>query len=196
MKRRMVHFFAALLSMIALTLAGSAFAGPSTDVLKAKQTTLLDLVKGGADQKKIDAVFDELLDYQALAEGSLGPEWANRTDAEKAQFTDLLKQLVRNSYQKNLKKIADASVDYLGEAPTDGGTLVKTQSKPASARDEPIELNFQMVQKDGKWKVVDIITEEVSQVRSYRSQFTKIIREKGFPRVIEKMKEKLAKGDT
>lgn len=73
---------------------------------------------------------------------------------------------------------------------------MKTQSKPASARDEPIELNFQMVQKDGKWKVVDIITEEVSQVRSYRSQFTKIIREKGFPRVIEKMKEKLAKGDT
>lgn len=119
MKRRMVHFFAALLSMIALTLAGSAFAGPSTDVLKAKQTTLLDLVKGGADQKKINAVFDELLDYQALAEGSLGPEWANRTDAEKAQFTDLLKQLVRNSYQKNLKKSpTPASTTWARPRPT------------------------------------------------------------------------------
>lgn len=201
MKRRMVQFFAAALSVLALTFGalGSAFAGPATDVVKTKQTALFDLLKqsGGDSQKKISAIFDEMLDYHALAEASLGSEWAPRSDAEKAQFSDLLKQLVQKGYERNLKKILNFDVDYVGE---DGGgstVMVKTKSKAkgGDARSEPIEINFKMVQKDGKWKVHDIETEGVSLVSSYRSQFTKIIKKDGFPALIQKMKDKLAKGD-
>jgi phospholipid transport system substrate-binding protein len=191
----MIHLFATLLSVLALTFAGSAFAGAATDVVKAKQTALFDLLKSNADQKKIDAMFDEMLDYSTLAEASLGTEWAARSDAEKAQFTDLLKQLVRSSYQRNLKKIVSFDVDYVGEEAADGAVLVKTKSKAKDARDEPVEINFKVAQKDGKWKVRDIVTEGVSLVSSYRSQFTKIIKKDGFPALIQKMKDKLAKGD-
>jgi phospholipid transport system substrate-binding protein len=195
----MIKLLAALISMVALTLASAAFAGPATGMVQAKQTTLFDLLKQGTpeSQKKIDAIFDEMLDYSALAEASLGPEWAPRTDAEKADFTDLLKKLVRTAYTKNLKKITGFDVDYLGEDPADGGAVVvKTKSKPKDPRDEPVEINFRVVQKDGKWKVQDIITEGVSLVSSYRSQFTKIIKKDGFGALIQKMKDKLAKGET
>ncbi len=197
MKQRMVHLFAALLSMLALTFAGTAHAGAATDLVKGKQTTLFDLLKQGTpeSQKKIDAIFDEMLDYSALAEASLGPEWAPRSDAEKSEFTDLLKKLVRNAYTKNLKKITGFDVDYLGEDAADGATVVKTKSKPKDPRDEPVEINFKVVQTGGKWKVQDIITEGVSLVSSYRGQFTKTIKKDGFPALIQKMKDKLAKGD-
>jgi phospholipid transport system substrate-binding protein len=200
-KRRLVHFFAAMISMLALTLgASSAFAGAASDAVKSKQTSLITLIKaGGADsQKKIDAVFDEILDYNALAEASLGTEWAARSDAEKAQFTDLLKQLSRKAYEKNLKKILDFDIDYVGEEAADGGaTLVKTKAKKrgGDAREEPLEISFKVVQKGGAWKAVDLVTEGVSLVGSYRSQFTKIIKKDGFPALIQKMKDKLAKGD-
>jgi len=197
-KRRMVHLIAAVLSMLALTFSGSAFAGPATDAVKAKQTSLFDLIKQGTPdaQKKIDALFDEMLDYHALAEGSLGSEWAARSDAEKAQFSDLLKQLVRKAYERNLKKILNFEVQYVGEDPEGAATMVKTKSKAKdNARDEPIEINFKLVQKDGKWKIQDFVTEGVSLVSSYRSQFTKIIKKDGFPVLIQKMKDKLAKGD-
>ena len=52
-----------------------------------------------------------------------------------------------------------------------------------------------MVQKNGAWRVQDIITEGVSLVSSYRCQFTKIVKKDGFPTLIQKMKDKLAKGD-
>ena len=39
------------------------------------------------------------------------------------------------------------------------------------------------------------MTEDVSLVSSYRSQFTKIIKKDGFARLIQKMKDKLAKND-
>lgn len=200
MKRRLVHFFAAMISMLALTLgATSAFAGPASDAVKSKQTTLIGLIKaGGADsQKKIDAVFDEMLDYNALAEASLGSEWAARSDAEKAQFTDLLKQLSRKAYEKNLKKILDFDIDYIGEDADGAATVVKTKAKKkgGDAREEPLEIGFKVVTKGGAWKVVDLVTEGVSLVGSYRSQFTKIIKKDGFPALIQKMKDKLAKGD-
>jgi phospholipid transport system substrate-binding protein len=199
-KRRMVHLFAALIAVLAFAFAGSAFAGGATDVVKAKQTTLFDLLRQATPdgQKKIDAVFDEMLDYPTLAKNSLGPEWDKRSDAEKADFTDLLKKLVRNAYQKNLKKILDYDVSYNSEVPGDGGAvLVKTTSQDkGGSRGDPVQIDFKMVSTGGAWRVQDIVTEDVSLVSSYRSQFTKIINKDGFPKLIEKMKDKLAKGDT
>ena len=140
-----------------------------------------------------------MLDYGALAEASLGTEWAARSDAEKAQFSDLLKQLVRKAWERNLKKTLDFTIDYVGEEPADGGggVMVKTKAKAKvdDARDEPIEIAFKVAETGGTWKVRDINTEGVSLVSSYRSQFTKIVKKDGFPALLQKMKDKIAKGD-
>jgi phospholipid transport system substrate-binding protein len=199
-KRRMVHLFAAIISLLALSFAGmgSALAGGATDTVKSKQTALFDLLKQATPEsdKKVVALFDEMLDYQVLAETSLGTEWAARSDAEKTQFSDLLKQLVRKGYERNLKKILNYNVDYVGEDPASGAFMVKTKVKSKTdAREEPVEITFKMAQKGSAWKVQDIVTEGVSLVSSYRSQFTKIVKKDGFPALIQKMKDKLAKGD-
>jgi phospholipid transport system substrate-binding protein len=199
-KRRMLRHFAAVVSVLALSLTsvGSAFAGGATDVVKSKQTALFDLIKQSTpeSEKKVATLFDEMLDYQALSEGSLGTEWAARTDVEKAQFSDLLKQLVRKGYERNLKKILNFGVDYVSEDAAGDAVMVKTQAKSKTdAREEPVEIVFKLAQKGGTWRVQDIVTEGVSLVSSYRSQFTKIVKKDGFPALIQKMKDKLAKGD-
>jgi phospholipid transport system substrate-binding protein len=189
--------FAVALAILAFTGASSAFAGAATDIVRSKQTTLFDLLRQPSpDNQKIGVVFDDMLDYQALTEGSLGSEWAPRTDAEKTEFSDLLKQLVRKAYERNLRKIVNYDVEYTGEEPADSAVMVKTRAKSKSdAREEPVEITFKVIQKDGKWKVQDIVTEGVSLVSSYRGQFTKIIKSEGFAALIKKMKDKLAKGD-
>lgn len=197
-KRRMTHLVATMVSMLALLGAvGMANAGAATDVVKAKQTSLFELIKdSNANKKKVTALFDEMLDYSALAEASLGTEWANRSDAEKAEFSELLKQLVQKAYEKNLKKTLSFNIEYLGEETTGGAIVVKTKAvSKTNAREEPIEINFKMLEKAGAWRVNDIVTEGVSLVSSYRSQFTKIIKKDGFPVLIKKMKDKIAKGD-
>lgn len=200
MTRRMNHLFAATLSLLALTVGpvGLASAGTATDVVKAKQAVLFDLLKkdGAESQKKIGAIFDEMLDYSALAEASLGSEWAARSDAEKSQFSDLLKQLVRKAYERNLKNTLNFNIEYLGESESGGVKTVKTKAvSRTDARAEPVEIAYKLSEKDGALRVKDIVTEGVSLVSSYRSQFTKIIKKDGFPALIKKMKDKLAKGD-
>lgn len=197
MKRTMRKLLTTAAMAMFVTVASAAYAGPATDVVKAKQTALFDLLKQSTpDEKKVAALFDEMLDYSALAESSLGGEWAGRTDAEKKEFSDLLKQLVRKAYEKNLKKIVGYTIEYTSEEQKDGAYIVKTKAKSKTdEREDPIEINFKMLQKDSKWRVQDITTEGVSLVSSYRSQFTKIIKKDGFPALIQKMKDKLAKGD-
>lgn len=201
MKRRMVLLLATVLSVLGLTVGhvGTADAGAATDIVKAKQTALFDVIKqpsSAANQQKIQGLFDEMLDYGALAQASLGTEWATRTPEEQAQFSGILKDLVRKAYEKNLKKTINFNIDYVAEEAAGGGVTVKTKATSRTdAREEPIEIHFKMVEKNGQWRVNDIVTEGVSLVSSYRSQFTKIVKKDGFPKLIEKMKKKLAAGE-
>jgi phospholipid transport system substrate-binding protein len=202
-KRRMVLLLATVLSVFGLTVGhvGTVEAGSATDIVKSKQTALFEVIKqpqpsSAANQKKIQGLFDEMLDYSGLAQASLGTEWAARTPEEQAEFSGILKDLVRKAYEKNLKKTINFSIDYLGEEPSGGAVTVKTKAtSKTNAREEPIEIHFKMVEKNGQWRVNDIVTEGVSLVSSYRTQFTKIVKKDGFPKLIEKMKKKLASGD-
>ena len=181
---------------LGLTIAGAAFAGPATDVVKAKQTTLFELLAKPGNEKKVATTLDEVLDHQAMAEASLGTEWAARTDAEKAQFSDLLKQLVRRSYERNIKKTLSYNIEYIGETEKNAQVVVSTKAvSKTDKRADPVEIDYALAQKDGKWRIQDIKTDGVSLVSSYRSQFTKIVKKDGFPALIQKMKDKIAKGD-
>ncbi len=194
MKRN--NLVAAMMLSVGLTIVGAAFAGPATDVVKAKQTTLFELITKPGNDAKISSTLDEVLDHPALAEASLGSEWAARTDAEKVQFGDLLKQLVRRSYERNIKKTLGYNIEYIGETEKNAKMVVATKAvSKTDKRADPVEIDYTMAQKDGKWRIQDIKTDGVSLVSSYRSQFTKIVKKDGFPTLIQKMKDKIAKGD-
>ena len=189
---------AAALSVTAL--ASIAWAGPPTDVVKAKQTELFKLIeanKDGSTSSKISAIFDEMLDYDSLAKASLGDQWSTLKEAEQKEFTGLLKQLIAKVYERNLKKTLAYNIEYLGEETvSETVAIVKTKAVSKSdAREEPIEINFRMAKRDGKWRIEDIVTEDVSLVSTYRSQFTKILKKDGYATLIQKMKDKIAKGD-
>lgn len=188
----------ALFAVSVLLTSSMAFAGQATDVVKKEQTVLLAAVgktDAGSKKELLDG-FDRLLDYQAMAEAMLGSEWAKRSDAEKAQFFELSKTLVQKAYERNLSKLRDRSIEYVGEQLAKSVVRVKTKAvSKTNLKEEPIEITFDLVEKKGVLRVVDITTEGVSLMSSYRSQFTKIVKKDGFPTLITKMKDKIAKGD-
>ena len=178
-----------------LVLPATAFAGPAEDVLKAKQSALItELKKGKTASAKVDEIFDSFIDYEALAQDSLGQYWDERSDAEKKEFTELLKKLVRDAYRKNLKKTLKYDVEYKGEDQAKKGVLVKTVAKSkTNAREEPLSIDYAMHEGGGKWTVYDIVTEGSSLVGNYRSQFARTIKKQGFAELMKKMKKKAEK---
>jgi phospholipid transport system substrate-binding protein len=188
--------FAFVLSVL-LTLATSAIADAGADVaLKGKQSELTAQLKKGkaADAKKMDQIFDDLLDYDTLAKESLGKHWDERSDAEKKEFQDVLKRLVKNAYRKNLKKTLSYEVAYEGVSEAKAGVLVKTVARnKTNAREEPIHIDYAMHKVAGRWVVRNIVTEGASLVGNYRSQFGRVIKKSGFSELMRRMKKKADK---
>ena len=185
---------------IAVVLALSAPAMAADDsaqsFMKERQTELTGLVRKAPspeNTKKIEQTFDAILDYDALAQGSLDSQWNERTDAERRDFQDTLKKLVQRAYRRNLDRTAAYDVEFGGEAKEGTETVVRTMAKSrTNVREEPISIDYIVHRTGGVWKVGDIITEGSSLVKNYRQQFTRIIKKNGFPELLRRMKAKLA----
>jgi phospholipid transport system substrate-binding protein len=187
----------ALLLAALLFLAPSlAWAGGPEGFVKDKQGELAKLIKKGksdGNDKKIEAVFDELLDYERLARESLHDHWQERSEAERKEFQGILKRLVRNAYRRNLKKTLDYNIEFRGETKAKTGYLVRTVARSKKdAREEPISVDYVLHQVDGRWLVYDIVTEGSSLVNNYRNQFRRVIKKNGFEELLRRMKRKLA----
>lgn len=177
--------------------AATVSPGAST-FLKSKHEKVATILKSkDADKdKKVDAELDALIDYDQMAKDSLGEEWANRSDEEKKQFEDLLKQLIQKNYKKRLNQTLDYAITYKGEdSKPNGDVIVHTEAQNVNdKREAPTQIDYVM-RKDsaGKYTVVDLVPEGSSMIKTYRKEFGKVIKDKGFPEVVKRMKDKLAK---
>lgn len=187
----------AVVGALVMLVAAPVFAGAASDAVKGKQEELFKLLEKEQDnKKKITGIFEQWLDYDTMAKASMGDQWDKLNDEQKKEFSGLLKQLVTAAYDKNLKKVVPFKISYLAEeSKGDGKTLVKMKAThKTDTRAEPILLDVLVQEKGGKFKVVDIYPEGVSTVDAYRVQFVKIFKEKGYPELVKKLKEKIAKG--
>jgi len=194
--RRKVPVLASLVLVLSLSLP--AFGAEAENFVKGKHTELTELVtkaKSAEDEKKLDAAFDAVFDYEGLAKTTLKDSWEQRTPAERAEFTTVLKDLVRGAYRRNIKKTLGYEVDYKGEQDGDAGKVVRTVARnKKNAREEPVSIDYVVHQVGGKWLIADIVTEGSSLARNYRNQFRKVIEKKGFDELLKRMKAKRDKG--
>jgi len=194
--RRKVPVLATL--ALALSLSLPAFGADAENFVKGKHSELTDLVskaKSAEDQKKLDAAFDAVFDYDGLARATLKDSWEQRSPSERSEFTHVLKDLVRNAYRRNIKNTLGYEVDYKGEQDGDAGKVVRTVAhNKKNAREEPVSIDYVLRQVEGKWLIADIVTEGSSLARNYRNQFRKVIEKKGFDELLKRMKAKRDKG--
>ena len=166
--------------------------------VKGKHTELTELVtkaKSAEDEKKLDAAFDAVFDYDDLARATLKDSWDQRSPSERTEFTKVLKDLVRNAYRRNIKKTLGYEVDYKGEQDAETGKVVRTVARnKKNLREEPVTIDYVVHQVEGKWLISDIVTEGSSLARNYRNQFRKVIQKKGFDELLKRMKAKRDKG--
>lgn len=183
-----------ILLTLALSLPAAAAADSAQSFVRERQSELTTLVKSN-ESKKIESVFDVILDYDALAQGSLRDHWATRSDAEKKEFQDVLKQLVQRTYRKNLDRTLGYEVRFEGESKEAESFVVRTiaQNK-RNAREEPIAIDYVVHRVGDTWRIRDIVTEGSSLVGNYNQQFNRIIKKDGFGELMKKMRNKLTTG--
>jgi ABC-type transporter MlaC component len=157
----------------------------------------------GRDEQ-VNRALDGFVDYDELVRRAFGEPchpsmptcedlWAHYSDAQKHELHDLLKQVVESSYRRNLTKTLDYDVSYKGSRDAGGDTRVLTEAKSkTNPRDTPVRVDYLVRVTPHGPRVVDIITEGSSFSKNLYVQFRKM---DDYGKIVEKLKEKLAKKD-
>jgi phospholipid transport system substrate-binding protein len=185
-------------------------AGTPMATLKSKngevERVLRQKVEKGSTQEKkqkddIKALAANLLDYDELARRSLAQHWAKLNPGQQKEFVSTLRELIERNYVRQLRTNLDYQVQYKNEQVEGEDATVTTVVKVKSqGKNSDAEIVYKMrkipVNDAPEWRVWDVITDEVSLVRNYRTQFNKIITEQSYDALIKKMKKKLAEQDS
>lgn len=190
-------FIGFMVSVLCFTVGlGNALADQTpTEFLKEKDGQLSKLLEGKKkNNTAILKIIGEMMDFDALAEASLGNNWSKRSADEQKDFRDTLKSLIEDNLIKRLTDSKEHKITYEGEKVnkenTEGSvtTIVKI---PKGVRHEEIEIEYIVKKKGNTWIVVDTKTDGVSLVSNYQAEFNKTIAKDGFDALMKKMKDKL-----
>jgi phospholipid transport system substrate-binding protein len=185
----------ALSSLCMLGLAGTASAADTAlETFKAKHNKVVELVKKRAEPAALQKEVDDLLDYKALAETSLGgpARYASKCEPRCSEFETLLARLIRENYLKRIRTDKKYDLTYVGEETKPRGTHVTTTvSLSRDGKPEVVEVVYVMHEVGGVWKVEDIITDGVSLAKNYKFEFNKILKDKGINELISRLESKL-----
>jgi phospholipid transport system substrate-binding protein len=146
-------------------------------------------------RQETKALIDDTLDWPELTEQAFGRQWQTLKPAQQEQFSKLLREMIEASYQSKLKLVSrgdvkepqNAKIEWLEET-------VESDQAQSSARvrgDKNVAvLEFKMKWKNNRWRVWDVAIDDVSTVRTYRTQFGKLMGKEGFDGLIARMKTK------
>ena len=140
-------------------------------------------------QKVIKLAFEQF-DMPRMAMLSLGRGWKKMSPEERVEFTGLFKKLLTKSYISLIDNYSGEKVVFTREEVR--GNKAEVRSKVVgNGRETPI---FYKLKKEpnGKWLIYDVIIENVSLVRNYRSQFAPLMRKKGYAGLREQMLKKIS----
>jgi phospholipid transport system substrate-binding protein len=140
-------------------------------------------------RKKLRATIGLRFSYKQMVMRSLAKNYKSRTDKEREEFTGLFKKLLENSYASKIENYRDEKIKYIEEQVKGKYALVKTQ---IVRKDGTIDVDYKLIKEEGKWMVYDFVIEEVSLIRNYRSQFSKIIKTESYGALVSKLSKKIS----
>jgi len=131
-----------------------------------------DLAQQEKNQEIVDIV-TPMFDFELMAQLSLGKKhWPGLSQEEKKRFTDLFIQRLKASYLKNFTLYTDEKLFY--EPAVQVKKKIHTPTYLIS-KDKKISILYKFYKAENNWKIYDLEIQDVSIIRSYRSQFSGIL---------------------
>jgi phospholipid transport system substrate-binding protein len=192
--------FAALALGLVLTgRAGAADQSPSqvVDGLANQVVPILQDKALTSDQKRerIEQIAYQAMDFDTLSRLVLARNWSKFSPAQQSEFVEQFKQHLSVTYGRNVDNYHNEKVKLLGERAEGHGDVTVQTKILRGGPSEDVLVDYRLRQRDGQWKIIDVIVEGVSLVSNFRSQFQDIVANGGPDRLLTLLKEKNAKGE-
>jgi phospholipid transport system substrate-binding protein len=126
-----------------------------------------------AKNKEIVEIVTPMFDFELMARLSLGKKhWPGLSQDKKERFTELFIQRLKASYLMNFTLYTDEKIFY------EPSVQVKKKIHAPTylvSKDKKISILYKFYKAGNDWKIYDFEIQGVSIIRSYRSQFSRIL---------------------
>ncbi|HEX5817099.1 MAG TPA: ABC transporter substrate-binding protein [Methylomirabilota bacterium] len=180
----------ALAAWLMVAGAMAATAGP-LDVVETAVTRVIVAMQEDPSREHARAEIRQaalsLFDFDEMARRTLTRHWAARSPQEQAEFVRLFTDLLERSYLGRIESWSDEKIIYTSEVVD--GAFASVRSKIITRRAE-IGIEYRLRQRDGQWRVYDVLLDGVSFVSTFRSAFDRILQQSSWAGLMDKLRKR------
>jgi phospholipid transport system substrate-binding protein len=198
---RMKKSVVGVLLTLGLMLPLEAHPAVPQEILKSHVNKILEVLRDPAfrgeavkkiKKEKIRAITEEMFDFTELSRRSLGQNWEKFSADQQKELIRLYKSLLEETYSEKITSYTDEKVVFRKETNLSQKT-VEVQTVILTKTSE-VPIDYRLIEKNGDWKVYDVVIEGVSLVSNYRTQFREILASKTPEALLEILRKKVGKG--
>lgn len=140
-------------------------------------------------RSKIEEIAYARFDFQTMGKLVLARNWKKFDDTQRVDFIVEFKRHLSRSYGERIERYEQEQVEITGEREEQRGDVTVLTAIRGGQFDGS-EVHYRMRDRDGAWRVIDVIIENVSLVGNFRSQFKDIVGRNGPDGLIAQLRAK------
>lgn len=188
--------FAAVLSLMTIAPVQGAEV-PASGLIERFHETLIGVMKKAETlgfegrYEKLAPAVEETFNLAFMARFAAGSHWKRLSADQRGKLIEAFSALSIATYAERFDGYSGERFDILNEKQFRRSTrLVKTGLVKSDG--ETIILNYLVGQRDGNWRVIDVHFKGVSELAVRRSEYTSVLKRKGFGTLIAVIEKKIA----
>lgn len=181
------------LAFLSFLLSIQSYAAPEATV-DSFHTALLEAMKINSFDERVlhmQEAVDAHFQVSTIARISLGRNWRSLSTDEQSDHQSLIRELMTTTYADRFNHYDGQVFETLGtSAMSKNRFRVKSVLTTAS---EQVNLDYQLQEVDGRWRIYDIIANGVSDLSLKRSNFSALFGKGGLSAVSEDIRTSISK---
>lgn len=177
--------------------APSTPAGSPVSVITELHETLLKVMKQARQlgytgrYETLKPVISTSYDFSAIARTVLAGHWSDLSDAQRQHFVDTFRRLTIATYASRFDGYAGQQFKMMGlHDAARGRKLVRSQLVGPGG--ETHDFDYLLHSSNGRWRILNVVVDGVSDLALKRSQYGSIITKGGFDALIQALDRKLS----
>ena len=147
--------------------------------------------KDAVVRTKVTEVLESFTDFNEFGRLTLKKWWPELSTKQRSNFVSKYRKLIHRSYVKRFKANQKLTLSFRGETKViKTRALVKTTVMSGKTEAE-VDYKLLLGPDQKTYKAYDIVIDQVSLMRSYRKQFSRIMKKDGFKVLLSKMDKKI-----
>ncbi len=196
MKKHLIRLFAIFVILI---FSVPVYAGAPLDSVKKCVNEVIGIVgnpklKGEAakeiKKEKLRVLYKQMFDEIEFSKRTLARNWNKFTPDQRKEFVNLFEQVLEKAYGDKVLSYTNEKVEFYKESKLSEDQF-EVQSKIITSSKE-VPVFYRVINNNGKWKVYDVVVENVSLVQNYRTQFNDILAKDGPDKLLEILRKKVS----